>query len=124
MTWKDKIYGLPSNNETMALIINKQIFSEAGVTKHPESWEDVAVMSKQIKDKTGKIGFGLVGKLNHGNTPYRMMPVIWGFGGGAFPGADAYYASCISLPMFPAMSTADVDRVLAGLRAAARDGAG
>jgi multiple sugar transport system substrate-binding protein len=89
VTWKDKIYGIPSNNETMALILNKQIFSEAGITKNPETWEDVAVMSKQIKDKTGKIGFGLVGKLNHGNTPYRMMPVIWGFGGGAFDEADA-----------------------------------
>jgi perosamine synthetase len=35
-----------------------------------------------------------------------------GLGDGAFPGADAYYASCISLPMFPSMTDADVDRVV------------
>ena len=31
------------------------------------------------------------------------------------PGADAYYARCLSLPLFPAMSDADVDRVVAAL---------
>lgn len=29
-----------------------------------------------------------------------------------FPGADDYYARCISLPMFPAMTAGDVERVL------------
>jgi dTDP-4-amino-4,6-dideoxygalactose transaminase len=35
-----------------------------------------------------------------------------GMGTEALPGADAYYASCLSLPMFPAMTDADVDRVV------------
>ena len=35
-----------------------------------------------------------------------------GMGGETLPGADAYYASCLSLPMFPAMTDADVDRVV------------
>ncbi len=35
-----------------------------------------------------------------------------GLGEGAFPGADSYYASCVSLPMFPAMTDGDVDRVV------------
>jgi UDP-4-amino-4,6-dideoxy-N-acetyl-beta-L-altrosamine transaminase len=35
-----------------------------------------------------------------------------GLAGGAFPGADAYYASCLSLPLFPAMGDDDVDYVL------------
>ena len=30
----------------------------------------------------------------------------------SLPGADAYYASCLSLPMFPAMTDGDVDRVV------------
>jgi perosamine synthetase len=34
-----------------------------------------------------------------------------GFSEGTFSGADAYYASCISLPMYPAMTNSDVDRV-------------
>jgi len=35
-----------------------------------------------------------------------------GMGSEKLPGADAYYASCLSLPMFPAMTDADVDRVV------------
>jgi UDP-4-amino-4,6-dideoxy-N-acetyl-beta-L-altrosamine transaminase len=45
-----------------------------------------------------------------------------GLSGGDFPGAEAYYASCISLPMFPAMTDADVDRVVRGVRAALGEG--
>jgi UDP-4-amino-4,6-dideoxy-N-acetyl-beta-L-altrosamine transaminase len=35
-----------------------------------------------------------------------------GFARGSLPGADEYYASCISLPMFPAMTDDDIDRVV------------
>jgi len=35
-----------------------------------------------------------------------------GLSEGSFEGANAYYAGCLSLPMFPAMSDADVDRVV------------
>jgi dTDP-4-amino-4,6-dideoxygalactose transaminase len=36
--------------------------------------------------------------------------------GQVFPGADAYYASCLSLPMYPALADEDVDRVIAAVR--------
>jgi UDP-4-amino-4,6-dideoxy-N-acetyl-beta-L-altrosamine transaminase len=39
-----------------------------------------------------------------------------GFAEGSFEGADAYYAGCISLPMFPGMAASDVDRVVTALR--------
>ncbi len=32
------------------------------------------------------------------------------------PGADSYYARCLSLPLFPAMADADVDRVVEALK--------
>lgn len=32
------------------------------------------------------------------------------------PGAESYYARCLSLPLFPAMADSDVDRVVAALR--------
>jgi dTDP-4-amino-4,6-dideoxygalactose transaminase len=41
-----------------------------------------------------------------------------GFAPGSFPGAEAYYASAVTLPLFPAMSDADVDRVIAAMREA------
>lgn len=33
----------------------------------------------------------------------------------ALPGAEAWYASCLTLPLFPAMADSDVDRVVAAL---------
>jgi UDP-4-amino-4,6-dideoxy-N-acetyl-beta-L-altrosamine transaminase len=46
--------------------------------------------------------------------PVHRQPdfVTNGMGGTELPGADAYYASCLSLPMFPAMTDDDVDRVV------------
>jgi dTDP-4-amino-4,6-dideoxygalactose transaminase len=32
-----------------------------------------------------------------------------------YPGAESYYASCLSLPLFPSMEESDVDRVVAAL---------
>ena len=40
----------------------------------------------------------------------------------ALPGADAYYARTLSLPLFPAMADADVDRVVGALEVALRRG--
>lgn len=38
----------------------------------------------------------------------------------SLPGADAYYARCLSIPMFPAMTDADVERVAGALSALLR----
>ncbi|MGI8688278.1 MAG: ABC transporter substrate-binding protein [Thermomicrobiales bacterium] len=85
LTVNGKLYGIPTNNETMAMAYNMDIFQKAGLdpTKGPETWEDVKNFSKQIKEKTGKAGFGLVAKLNAGNTPFRYMPLSWAYGGAA-----------------------------------------
>jgi dTDP-4-amino-4,6-dideoxygalactose transaminase len=41
-----------------------------------------------------------------------------GFRRGDFPAAEAYYAQAISLPLFPEMTGADQDHVVAALAAA------
>jgi multiple sugar transport system substrate-binding protein len=91
VTWKGKTYGVPTNNETMAFAWNSAIFKEAGLDpeKAPETWDDVVAYSKQIKEKTGKNGYGLVARANAGNTPFRFMPEVWAEGGGAFDEAEA-----------------------------------
>lgn len=43
-----------------------------------------------------------------------------GFGRTALPGAEAYYESALTLPLFPAMTEADVDRVVAILASTVR----
>jgi perosamine synthetase len=40
----------------------------------------------------------------------------FGYRWGDFPHAEGYYASCLSLPLFPKMSDSDVDRTVAALR--------
>ena len=90
VTWEGETYGIPTNNETMSLIWNAGIFEEAGLDpeKAPETWDDVVQFSKQIRDETGKAGYGLVARVNAGNTPFRFMPVMWAEGGGALDEAS------------------------------------
>ena len=91
VTWKAKTYGVPTNNETMALIWNAGIFKAAGLDpeKPPATWTDLVAYSKQIKEKTGKNGYGMVARVNAGNTPFRFMPQMWAFGGGALDEGEA-----------------------------------
>ena len=90
VTWDGVTYGIPTNNETMALIWNADIFKRAGLDPDhpPATWDDVVAYSKQIHDKLGIAGYGLVARKNAGNTPYRFMPQLWGYGGGVFDEAD------------------------------------
>ena len=85
VTWEGKTYGVPTNNETMAMIWNAKIFADAGLDpeKPPATWDDVVTYSKTIHDKLGIAGYGLVAKQNAGNTPFRFMPQLWAYGGGA-----------------------------------------
>jgi multiple sugar transport system substrate-binding protein len=91
VTWDGVTYGVPTNNETMAFIWNADIFKRAGLDpdKAPATWDDVVKYSKQIHDKLGIAGYGLVARKNAGNTPYRFMPQLWGYGGGVFDEATA-----------------------------------
>jgi len=90
VTWEGKRYGVPTNNETMGFIWNRAIFAEAGLDPEspPATWADVVEYSKIIKEKTGKAGYGLVARVNAGNTPFRFMPVLWAYGGGALDEAE------------------------------------
>ncbi len=90
VTWDGVTYGIPTNNETMAFIWNADIFKRAGLDpdKAPATWDDVVTYSKQIHDKLGIAGYGLVARKNAGNTPYRFMPQLWAYGGGVFDEAE------------------------------------
>lgn len=91
VTYEGTTYGLPTNNETMALIWNAKVFKDAGLDPEnpPKTWDDLVAYSKQITDKLGIPGYGLVAKQNAGNTPFRFMPVMWAYGGGALDEASA-----------------------------------
>lgn len=90
VTWEGVSYGIPTNNETMALIWNADIFERAGLDPEnpPATWDDLVEYSRIIKEKLGVSGYGLVARQNAGNTPYRFMPQMWAYGGGVFDEAD------------------------------------
>jgi multiple sugar transport system substrate-binding protein len=103
VTWDGKLYGVPTNNETMAFIWNKQLFADAGLDPEspPATWDDVVAYSNQIKQETGKNGYGMVAKVNAGNTPFRAMPVIWAYGASALDEAvdePTYETTMINSP--------------------------
>ncbi|WP_230398081.1 ABC transporter substrate-binding protein [Novisyntrophococcus fermenticellae] len=57
-TYDDKIYGIPKDVDTVALVYNKDIFDEAGVA-YPDdtwTWDTLVEVSETIKEKTGKYG--------------------------------------------------------------------
>lgn len=90
VTYNGKLWGIPTNNETMAFIWNKAIFEDAGLDPEvpPTTWDEVREFSRQIKENTGKAGYGLVARVNAGNTPFRFMPVLWAYGSGALDEAE------------------------------------
>jgi beta-lactamase regulating signal transducer with metallopeptidase domain len=56
-----KVYGVPVSMYGWGLLINKDLFEEAGLVKNgeitvPSTWEEIGTMSQQIKEKTGKAG--------------------------------------------------------------------
>jgi multiple sugar transport system substrate-binding protein len=85
VTWEGTTYGVPTNNETMGFIWNADIFERAGLDPEtpPATWDDVVAYSNQIHEELGISGYGLVARQNAGNTPFRFMPQLWAYGGGA-----------------------------------------
>ncbi|GAB2556495.1 ABC transporter substrate-binding protein [Gracilibacillus alcaliphilus] len=57
----NKMYGLAFTFSTPIVFINGGLFEEAGLDPNdpPETWEEVKEYALQIKEKTGKDGFGL-----------------------------------------------------------------
>lgn len=57
-TYEDKVYGVPKDVDTVALVYNKDIFDEAGVSYPDETWtwDTLVEASQTIHDKTGKYG--------------------------------------------------------------------
>ncbi|MEV4413339.1 extracellular solute-binding protein [Catellatospora sp. NPDC049609] len=70
-----KTYGVPQVTDSLALMYNKKIFTEAGITEAPKTWADVKTAAATIKAKTGKDGLFI----NPGG--YFLLPFIYGEGG-------------------------------------------
>jgi len=88
------------------------------------SWHLYVLRTRGIARKTffeqlRKAGLGV----NVHYIPVHLQP--WyrerlGYGPGDFPAAEAYYGSAVTIPLFPAMSDADVERVITTVLETAR----
>ncbi|MBW4694293.1 MAG: ABC transporter substrate-binding protein [Lyngbya sp. HA4199-MV5] len=78
---KGKLYGLPKDFSTLALIYNKKSFASAGIAQLPKTWDELITTSKKLtidQNQDGKpdqIGFGLAPELA------RQVFVLKAFGG-------------------------------------------
>lgn len=75
-----KVYALPFLASTRGLFYNKDIFEAAGVTEPPKTWSELVEVSKTIKEKTGKDGFGIPMTNFEGQAYFSYF--TWGNGGG------------------------------------------
>ena len=53
-----KVYGIPFTTDTFAMIWNKDLFAQAGITEFPKDYESLRAASQAIHQKTGKTGWG------------------------------------------------------------------
>lgn len=58
-TYKGTVYGVPFTTSSRTFFYNKKIFSQAGISAPPTTWAELQSDALKIKQKTGKIGFGL-----------------------------------------------------------------
>src|ERR1051326_4070026 len=52
-------YGIPWTTSSRAFFYNKKLFTQAGITAAPTTWDELKADALLVQQKTGKIGFGL-----------------------------------------------------------------
>ncbi|MGW2046910.1 extracellular solute-binding protein [Streptomyces sp. NPDC001858] len=55
--YEGKTYGVPIVTDTLALVYNKALFTKAGITEAPKTWDELKTAAATIKDKTGVDGY-------------------------------------------------------------------
>ncbi len=80
----DKIYLIPSEMYSLGLLININLFRQAGLIDAsgapiiPKTFEEMRQTAKEISEKTGKAGFVFPTAENVGG--WNFMPLAWGYG--------------------------------------------
>jgi multiple sugar transport system substrate-binding protein len=75
-----KVYGLPIAASARAMYYNKDIFSKAGVTEAPKTWDDMKAAAEKIKASGGGVfPFGMQGK--EIETDVYFYYAMWSYGG-------------------------------------------
>lgn len=84
ISYEGDVYYIPTNVYTLGIVINLDIYKEAGFVSDdgtpyaPETFEDLARVAKEIKEKTGVAGFVMPTSENVGG--WNFMPIAWSYG--------------------------------------------
>jgi arabinogalactan oligomer/maltooligosaccharide transport system substrate-binding protein len=70
-----KLYGVPLVTDTLGLLYNKDLFTKAGITAAPTTWDELKTDAATIKDKAGADGFWM-----RAGDGYYAMPLLFGEG--------------------------------------------
>lgn len=79
-----RCYGIPRDGYALGLMLNLDLFAQAGLmnadgtVQYPKTWDEVAQLGKQIKDKTGAAGICILAKDNAGG--WHFSNIAWSFG--------------------------------------------
>ncbi len=81
-TSSGKIVALPKGAYAQALHYNRRLFTQAGLdpNKPPTTWAQVRAFAKQIAEKTGKAGYGQMGKADN-TAGWILTTVTYSLGG-------------------------------------------
>jgi multiple sugar transport system substrate-binding protein len=87
-SYKGTAYGMPFTTSSRTLFYNKLLFAKAGIASPPTTWAQLKADAAKIKQKTGKIGFGLP----LGSEEAEAESLLWflGNGGGYLNSSGKY----------------------------------
>lgn len=97
-----KIYLMPSSSYDQGLLINMELYKKAGYVDEdgtpyqPKTWEEVAVISANIKRITGTDGF--VFPTLDEVAGWRFMPIAWSYGAEFEKIVDGRYIASFNSP--------------------------
>jgi multiple sugar transport system substrate-binding protein len=87
-SYKGTAYGMPFTTSSRAFFYNKQLFSQAGISAPPTTWAQLESDAAKIKQKTGKVGFGLP----LGSEEAQAESLLWFLGnGGGYQNSSGQY---------------------------------
>ena len=84
LTYDGDVCFIPISAYTLGLVVNLELYENAGFVSEdgtpyvPETFEDLARVAKEIKEKTGVAGFVMPTSENVGG--WNFMPIAWGYG--------------------------------------------
>jgi ABC-type glycerol-3-phosphate transport system substrate-binding protein len=76
-----KVFGIPENMYALGISYNRSLFAKAGLDpdRPPSTWDELRAAARQVKERTGAIGFGATTTKNAGG--WHLSAATYAYGG-------------------------------------------